>query len=266
MSYKISRFLDYLFARFLAALIIFIWIKYYLDSWVYAGLYTAITMAVLIILFDIIFKKKTDQGEKDKTKKEQIMNQLCFNASAQNLEFFEKMLSSRYEVQNQKSCLIVKKGEDKIGVFLKFSTSKLAPGNIIDVVKDSKELGVRKILILCNGANANAYNFAACVDGFDITILDDKAVYELMRKYDMYPEIETKINKFPKNLQLKEIAAAALSRKRVKGYFFASLLLLFSSFFVRYSIYYKIAATILMIMALVAMKDFKIAKEKENIL
>ncbi|HEY8418862.1 MAG TPA: hypothetical protein VIL03_00255 [Clostridia bacterium] len=267
MSYKISRFLDYVFARFLAGLIVFIWIKYYVESWFLAWLYTAITMAILIIIFDLMLKKgKKTETVKDKVKKEQIMNQLCFNSMAQNLEFFEKMLSARYEVQNKKNCLIIKKDDKSLAVFLKFSNSKLAPNNIIDVVKESKELDIKKILILCNGANNNAYSFAACLDGYDISILDDKAVYDLMKKYDTFPEINLKVNKFPKNLQLKEIAAIALSRKRVKGYFFASMLLLFSSFFVKYAIYYRIAATLLLIMALVAMKDFKFVQEKENIL
>ncbi|NLC17209.1 MAG: hypothetical protein GX756_04945 [Clostridiales bacterium] len=267
MSNKISRFLDYLFARCLAALIIFIWIKYYAKSWSLSILYTAIVMAVLIIVFDIIFKKdKPKESATDKAKKEQIMNQLCLNTAAQNLEFFGKLLSIQYDVTAQKSCLIIKKDNLNMAVFLKFSTSKLAPNNIIDAIKDSKEFYAKKILILCNGANANAYSFAACIDGVQITILDDNAVYELMKRYNMYPEINLKINKFPKSLKLKELAAIALSRKRVKGYFLGSLLLLFSSFFVRYYIYYRIAATIMMIMALVAMKDFKFVQEKEKLL
>jgi hypothetical protein len=267
MSYKIARFLDYVFARFLAALIIFIWIKYYIDSWFFAWLYTAIAMAVLIIVFDLMLKKgKKTETVKDKIKKEQIMNQLCFNTAAQNLEFFEKMLSGSYEVENKNSCLVLKKDDKSMAVFLRFSTSKLAPNNIIEVVKESKELDINKIIILCNGANTGAYSFAACLDGFDITILDDKAVYELMKKYQTFPEINLKINKFPKNLQLKEIAAIALSRKRVKGYFFASILLLFSSFFVKYAVYYRTAATLLLIIALVAMKDFRFVQERENIL
>lgn len=267
MSYKISRFLDYVFARLTAGLIIFIWIKYYVKSLYLSLLYTAIAMAVLIIAFDIIFRrKKSSDDVKDKIKKEQIMNQLCFNSAAENFELFSNLLSKRYEVENKKTCLLIKKDGQIKAVFLKFSPSKLGQGNVIEAVKESKELGVQKILILCNGAQNNAYSFAACVDGYDITILDDKAVYELMKRYQTFPEINQKINKFPKNLQLKEIAAIALSRKRVKGYFFASLLLLFSSFFVRYSIYYRVFATILLIMALVAMKDFKFVKEKENAL
>lgn len=232
-----------------------------------ALLYTAIIMAILIIILDLIFKKdKGKETQKDKIKREQIFNQLCFNTTTQNLEFFAKLLSARYEVTTQKSCLTIKKGDEVLAVFLKFSTSKLTPNNIIDAIKDSKDLGTKKILIMCNGANNNAYNFAACIDGFDIVVLDDKAVYNLMKKYNMYPEITLKVNKFPKSLKLKEIASIALSRKRVKGYFFASMLLLLSSLFVRYYIYYRIAATIMLAMALIAMKDFKFVQEKENIL
>jgi hypothetical protein len=224
-------------------------------------------MAILIIIFDIIFKKnKPAESATDKAKKEQIMNQLCLNTSAQNLEFFDKLLSERHDVTVQKSCLTIKKDNQIIAVFLRFSTSKLMPHNIIDAIKDSKEFDAKKILILCNGANSNAYYLAACIEGIKVTILDDKAAYELMKKYNMYPEINLKINKFPKSIKLKELAAIALSRKRVKGYFFASLLLLFSSFFVRYYIYYRVAATIMMIMALVAMKDYKFVQEKEKVL
>lgn len=268
MTNKISRIFDYIFARALAALIIFVWIKYYIESLTKAIIFTSVIIVSMIIIFDVVFAKKfkLKNQETEKDKKEQIMNQLCLNSNSANINFFNKMLSTRHPVKTEKNCLIIQKGEDKLAVFMKFSTSKLAPNNVADIIKDAKDLGVKKLLILSNGANPLAYSFAASIIGLDIIIYDDKKVYELMKKYDMYPEIDLKISKYPKKYKLREIAAIALSKKRVKGYFFSSLLLLFSSFFVAYSIYYRIIATILMIMALVALKDFDFVKEKENIL
>ncbi len=268
MTNKISKFFDYVFARALAALIIFIWIKYYNDNLTLSIIYTSVIMVSLIIIFDVVFGKKLKRksSQTDKTKKEEIMNQLCLNTSTQNIDFFNKMLSKRHAVRVDKNCLIIEKGEDKLLIFIKFGTSKLAPNNIVDIIKDGKDLGSKKILILCNGANTLAYSFAASIEGLDIIIYDDKKVYELMKDYDAYPEINLKIKNNLKRFKFKELCAIALSRKRVKGYFFSSLLLLFSSFFVAYSIYYRIAATVMMIMALVALKDFEFVREKEKLI
>lgn len=266
MTNKISRFFDYIFARFLAALIIFIWIKYYTNNLTLSVIYSSVIMLCLIIIFDVVFAKKLKRknSQTDKKHREQIMNQLCLNSNSSNLDFFNKMLSTRHTLKAEKNCLII--GEKELFVFLKFTTAKLAPNNIADIIKDAKDFGAKKILILCNGASPLAYSFAASIEGMDIIIYDEKKVYELMKKYEIYPEIDIKITNYAKKYKLKELAAFALSRKRVKGYFFASLFLLFSSFFVAYAVYYRIAATILMIMALVALKDFDFIKEKENLL
>lgn len=268
MTNKISRIFDYIFARALATLIIFIWMKYYIDDLTLSIIYTSVIMVCLIIIFDVVFSKKLKRNslETDKKHKEPIMNQLCLNSNSVNLDFFNKMLSTRHAVRVEKTCLIIEKGNEKLPVYLKFTTTKLAPNNIVDIIKDGKDFGAKKILILCNGANTLAYSFAASIEGMDIIIYDDKKVYELMKKYDIFPEINIKITKYAKKYKLKEMAAIALSKKRVKGYFLSSLLLLFSSFFVAYAIYYRIAATILMIMALVALKDFDFIREKENLL
>ena len=268
MTNKLSRIFDYVFARVLAMLIIFIWMKYYIDDLTLSIIYTSVIMVCLIVIFDVVFAKKLKRtnSETDKNRKEQIFNQLCLNSNSANLDFFNKMLSTRHAVRTEKTCLIIEKGEEKLPVFFKFATIKLAPNNIVDIIKDGKDFGAKKILVLCNGANTLAYSFAASIEGIEIIIYDDKKVYELMKKYDIYPEINIKIAKYAKKYKLKELAAIALSKKRVKGYFFSSLLLLFSSFFVAYALYYRIAATVLMLMALVALKEFDFIKEKENLL
>lgn len=266
MNTKFSSIFDYIFARTLVAIILFIWVRLY-TTLTLALVYTAALMACLIIIFDIVLKSrknKQSQKRKELAHCEEIMSQLCIGSDIQNLDFFNKMLSTRHSVKVENSCLTVDVDGEKIPVYLRFLTNKLTPSNITEIVKDSSIFAPKKILILSIGATPAATTLIDQIEGIDITVYDDQKVYEMLKDYNTFPELTVKINKKRKKYHLRELATYALSRKRVKGYFFASLFLLFGSFFMGYALYYRIAAIVLMILALVSLKNINLTKTKSR--
>ena len=93
-----------------------------------------------------------------------------------------------------------------------------------------------------------------------------KTYFKLLKVYDFYPEKVIELKQSQK-ITINDLLAYSLNKKRTKGYFLASCIMLFSSFLVKYNLYYIIFSTLLLILSLISFINPKFNKKiSENIL
>ena len=133
--------------------------------------------------------------------------------------------------------------------------------DLILTYNSAKKLNANKLVICVNKINTNVLKIKDKLD-IKIIILDKYQTYEkLFKEYNYFPQ--EFIIKTPKN-SFKSLVEYSLNKKRTKGYFIASIILLFSSFIVKYNIYYLIFSSILLILSLFSFINPKFNKKIED--
>ena len=108
---------------------------------------------------------------------------------------------------------------------------------------------INKLVILCNDYDKVLPGFVKNFNQ-EIIILDKYQTYlSLYKEYDYYPAI---IERQKTKNSYKQYLAVAFNRSKTKGYLFAAVILVLSSFFVKFNIYYYIISSLLLIFALIS--------------
>ena len=245
--------ISHIFRILLLFLLVFIWIRFYERSLGLAVLYSTIICIILDLFLTAILQKR----EKESTLKadelklaENFANHFAYNDSSVALGFFHKLLSKQFQVQ-KKSKYLWWENEGTLTVF--FPLFQFDATKIRDLFKifNSIKLSRRpdKIIVSTSHFDAETRAFAMR-SPVNFVLLDQFDTYEkLMKPENFYPDVKVDVTA-KKGGRWQAILEYALSRKRTKAWVTSSLLLIFSSFFVRVSVYYLIISSILLILAI----------------
>ena len=245
--------ISHIFRVALLFLLAFIWVRFYVRNLGLAVLYSAIICIILDVLLCAILQKREKESslKADELKKaETYAMHFAYNDASVALNFFNKLLSKQFSVQ-KKSKYLWWENEGSLTVFYplyQFDSTKIR-----DLFKifNSIKLPRRpdKIIISTNFIDTETKVFAMR-SPVNFVLLDQFETYEkLMKPENLYPDA-TVDTSTKKGGRWQVILEYALSRKRTKAWVMSSLLLIFSSFFVRMSIYYLIISSILLILAI----------------
>ena len=245
--------ISHIFRVLLLFLLVFIWVRFYQRSLGLAVLYSAIICIILDLLFTAILQKREKESilKSDEIKlAESFGNHFAYNDSGVALGFFYKLLSKQFAVQ-KKSKYLWWENEDTLTVFyplFQFDSTKIRDlFKIFNSIKLSRRPD--KIIVSTCYVDAETRAFALR-SPVNFVLLDQYETYEkLMKPENLYPDAKVEV-KHKKVGGWQAILEYALSRKRTKAWVMSSLLLIFSSFFVRVSIYYLIISSILLILAI----------------
>lgn len=264
---KIISVIDYIVTRGLAFVVIFIWFRAYYFSNTQAALYALAATLGLIFIFDLLLfkrKKKYAQKKAEQELAQKYTQYFSLRSDKENLLFFETLLSKKFEVQIEDKIIKLRKNNEYIALIPKFLPQKLSPQNLTELIKESKDY--KNIIILSGGFSTQTQTFAQTISDKKIYLYDENDTYMLMKEYDCLFELPATPKKASKKAVFMELAQYALSKKRFKGYLFASLILLLYSFVIPYSIYYRIAGSLLLIMAIVSLKDIQLKPKTQKII
>lgn len=244
---------------FLFFLVPYIWISSYEKNKTYA-LILSTSLAVLIeIISLIISRKKASQTELKRTQQteaEQMFLSLILEKKP--IDFFCNLFSTRHKKIIKKSNYIIFETQDKQKIlfypFLKITP--ISEDNIIEISK--LEQNINKILIICNSKADTTKTLSICIEN-KIEILDKYQTYsQIYTDYDYYPKpIKQEKQKTTLKLYLKSI----FEKQKAKGYIFAGIFLLLSSFYNPFSLYYKIISSMLFLFASICLCQGKTKKE-----
>ncbi len=234
----------------------FIWLRYvFRKLWLAVLLSTLSAASFLAITWLIRHKKgkKLNLKLKEKEDAENMFLSLC--CSDNPIDFFAKLAEKKHKnVVKHKSYITVNHVESDVKTLLyaDLNFEAMSTSRFMDIYTKLKKEKATKIVICCKSfPDKTVLNFC---ENFPekFIFLDEYETYQKLYKfYNYYPKITHRYSTTKKML-FKDFLAFSFNKKRTKGYLFSALILIFSSLFVRTTLYYCIIASILVICATVS--------------
>lgn len=261
-----NKIISKIFRLFLIFIISLIWCRYFIENLALALALTIIFTLILDTLITLIFynkNKKLNLKNSEIEKAQNYCNKFIFSNSSYTINFFYNLVTKRYKAKKFSKYIIIEHKESKVMLFPFYKYEDFNIQDLILTYNTAKKLNMAKLVVCTNTINNNVLKVIEKLD-IKIIVLDKFQTYEkLFKEYNYYPQ--EFIIKNTKNT-FKYLMEYSLNKKRTKGYFIASLILLFSSFIVKYNIYYLISSSLLLILSLFSFINPKFNKvNTENI-
>ena len=240
-------------------MIFYIWLRYYLQSPIKAGVVSVICAVITILIINAVSKPKQNYKnlkQKEKEEAEQMYFSLIKN---KDYLFFYNLIQTRNKnVEKKRIYTIIKNEENKIMLYPFLKIKPLDQDDLLSILSLASKEKVQKIVICASVIEKETYSFAKTLEQ-DIVLLDKYETYQyLFKEYQYFPEPIIKAQ-MPK--KSKVLFDYAFSKLRTKGYILSALLLLTISFVFKQNLYYCIVATVLILFALIC-----IIRPKDNTL
>lgn len=245
---KIILIIQELIKLSLFFIISYIWLSFYLDDNVFSLILSlSISLTAETITF-LISRKQTNKKHLKTTQINDAEKMFLSLVSDENaIKFFYNLFLTRHKfVYLKKDCLIIENQEKKkilIYPFLKINNLE-----IDDIFFIIKSYHADQIIILCNdfAPSCKQYKFEK-----EITLLNKYDTYtNIYKEYDFYPEIK-KTSQTTPSFSFKTLVKTIFNKSKAKGYIISGFILLISSIYVPYNLYYKIIASILFVFAII---------------
>ncbi len=242
MQTKLSKFSNIILKYFVIFAITFLWLNYIKVKNTVAiviSIVVAITLGYIIFLLTNHKNKRINLSKQENEKIENITLQFLYSPLKNTLKFFTDMFSKNYAVKINKTHLTL----NKMQVVPLFNTISVSENDVYSVLKELDG----EIVILCANYTQEALK-AATKCNVKIHLLDQVDIYNILKKYDKFPEFGITKNTKQK-LKFKDIKNTAFARVNAKNYLLSSIIILLTSFFVRFNIYYTVFSTLLLAFA-----------------
>lgn len=245
MQTKFSIISNSIFKYFIIFAISFLWLNFYSQNLLVVALISIIIAIVVGQLIYLISKHKKNLinlSIKEKEKMKYSSTQLLLASEKEICTFFHIILKTNRDCQISKSKDYI---EWDNHVFIPFYEKEtLLNDDIRKIFK--KHNNVKNIIIACIDCDEKAYTLANKIKQTTFTILNEQQTFNLFKKYNFYPDFNIELNKKEK-FKYSNLKTVAFKKANAKHYFFSGILILITSFFIRYNIYYLIFATLLFV-------------------
>lgn len=243
-------------------LIAFIWLNYYLRSF-YKALVFSSTIALLVELILYLTNNKTEKKatitRQEQIKINYISNQLIFAPKLDVITFFYNTLKLKYCSQKFKDCILIDYHGECAVIAINYSHNPLSLEDISNLYPLTIKHNCTRLFVLCKEYSADIEKLSESMTSVHISLLNENDVYfNLLKPLQSYPDFNIKLD--TKTISKRELLNIALNKKRTKGYFWGAVILLLSSLFTPYNLYYVISSSILMLLALFSHFNYKFNK------
>lgn len=263
---KLFKLISTLFRILVIYLVLFVWIRYFSHSF-YVSLFLSCVLTffvdIIIRLLSIQRNKKKISLEKEKKLIDRYNNALMFSDDNEVLDFFYRLALVSHNAEKKSNFVLVKSKESNIVLFPFITFRSFSCDDLIYILNNLKNVTCNKIVICTNKLDEEAKKVAQKF-GNKIQILDkEETYYLLMKEYNTFPDRQIEFVEKEK-LSFNSILTLALNKKRTKSYLLTSILLLLSSFVVKYNIYYVVTSSILLVLSFISFCNPKFNKKKQN--
>lgn len=242
MQTKLSKISNIILKYFLIFAVSFLWLNYVRISNTLAfsiSISVSIILGYAIHLLQGLKTKHINVGKEENEKIENTSLQLTYGTNKQVLDFFYSTFNKNYTIKKYSDYISL----NNYDFFPIYSTDTITQSDVLRAIKQSEN----EIIIACVSADQSAIKCAKLTSK-KVVILTQADVYRILKKYDSFPNFNiTKITK--KKLKFVDIKNSTFAKANAKGYIISSIIILFSSFFVRFNIYYTCISTLLLILA-----------------
>ena len=197
--------------------------------------------------------------QKERQKIDGYIKTFIFNDDLYSVNFFYKLASKRHNASKTRRFVTITHPDSKIILFPFFLYRAFDADDLIFIYNNMKSQNFNKLIICTNKITPDAVKLCKKINN-NIILLDGEQTYlKLLLEYNYFPEITQNFDEVEK-LSYKDLLAYIFNKKRTKGYFFSSLILLVSSFIVSYNIFYVVMSSLLLILALISFINPKFNK------
>ena len=249
---SLSRVLDKLFFRLTFGLICF---SVGLALFRRADL-SLLAAALALLIFETVRRlsgvgAKKQAAAEEAARKEAYLNQLMYHPKPLNLKLFCEIARKKDPEARVRTDYVFTRHDGKTaGLFPLFPCGALSPDQVLEVYRRAKAAGLDQAFILTNTASPEALRFAAALWDVQVSVLGQNTVWRLFKTYSVYPKLTTR----PKEVRTPlDIFRRAFSRRRFKGYFLSGLGLFVLSFLTPFRVYYLVAGSLLLVLALLCL-------------
>ena len=242
MQTQFSKISNIILKYFLLFSVCFLWLNYIKIPNTIALTVSIAISALLGYIIYLIQKAKTKRqniSKEENAKIEDTSLQLMYGTKKQVLDFFHNTFKSQYSTKMHNDYISL----NNYNFFPIYTTETITQSDVLKALKQSD----KEIVIACVSADQSAIKCAKLTSK-KVNILTQADVYSILKKYNSFPNFSiTKTAK--KKLKLTDIKNSTFAKANAKGYLISSFIILFSSFFVRFNIYYTCFSTLLLILA-----------------
>lgn len=247
MQTTFSKISNLIFEYFIVFAIIFLWLNFYFTNIFIVCTISIISTIIIMIIAKSIRKKKNIKSQltiNENKKIKEISLNFLLSDNNKILTFYNILLSSRHDCRIEKNSI---KWDDTVFI-PNYSKQELNKDDIASIVRQNN---MSECIIIAGIAfNDNAYSLVNTL-ARKIILLNECDTFFLMKDRDFYPEIIVR-TKSEGKFKYKDLKNIAFVKKNAKHYLFSGVIILITSFFIKYNIYYTIFATLLFIFSAIS--------------
>lgn len=223
----------------------FIWLQYVKRDVAFSIVVGASITTVVYVIIRYTLQKRSDKKSSNSADHEKMKDasaQFMFASTKQTLDFFTHVLADKFEIKKKVNMLELKR-DDCCTLFIPmYQTFIITERDILPFLKKEN-----CDVMVCGKKFSGEAKELSLLYTKKLKLLDEEQVYhEILKPANTYPSFAN-INKQKKKLHLREVV---FNKNKTKPYFFSGLVLLLTSFFVRFHIYYVIVSSILFLTAI----------------
>lgn len=250
---RLSKLIDTIFVLGFCFLVVFCWLRFYTKNTLFSVLISAtVTVAASIVFTKIIkAKNKTKSlSKQDKENAQYCALQFSFTPLKQVLIYFYDILKPKNNVSLLKTHLVLNPKTQKAIIFIPlFFKNEIDEIDIQNTFILAKEQNCNSVVICAKAFNQSATSLISKLKNMSFTLFDSFETYNKIIKPNNLPPkiVDTTVAK----LTFSQILLLAFGKQRIKNYLIFGLILIASSFFVYYKLYYLISGSILLVLCIV---------------
>ncbi|MCL2540539.1 MAG: hypothetical protein FWE53_03890 [Firmicutes bacterium] len=254
-GFKLSRAIDFLFRNAIIFLLIYAWIIFWLQDWIAATAISAVTSVAICFAIDKIKggkleKKRLTAKEAEAIEKSAL--QLMFTPDTETAAYFKLLLSTMHETVLTKNVLSYTNNNNKTVFIPCYRDTALTVQQLAEAVKTAIKNKADNLIIACSTYPPEVEKLAGTIKSIPVTLMNHRQIYQLYIKPSSIELPRIVELKGTARLTVKDLFRYAFSGKRTKSFAFLGLILLISSYFVMFKLYYLITGSLLLVCAIIS--------------
>ena len=244
---RLNYIIDIILTYLICFILFYAWINFYKKNITISFVLSFIISFCVVFLIFFIRSKVAKKKNVSLSQKEQAImcaSQLKFSTKANVINYFYKNLSKKEKTLKHKNFI-----ETTTSIIYPFFEKQILDLDSFSQIYKSTHQFTKNVIILCDNAQKDCLLLCSKIKNKRITILNAEQTYiKFIKDFEKPPE-EVIITKTQK-LEFKELLSYISSKERTKNYILMGIILIISSFFVMFKVYYLVFGSILLSMAL----------------
>ncbi len=131
--------------------------------------------------------------------------------------------------------------------YVNFKFGNVTINDLPNIYTTAQKCGKTRVFLFARGIERKAMRLLETY-GIYITIVKIKAIYKLLKKHNLLPDLKKK-----RTFRLQDLPAIFISKSNFKGLIFSGVVLLSTAFFTPLKIYYLILGSIALLLAIISL-------------